>query len=117
MRIAAVSSDGKLINQHFGQARDFYIFDIMNEGYKFLGIRTGKPFCSGGEHDDGELYNAVDLISDCDYLLAVQVGHGAQKELKNHGIMVKITRGIFKDCLYAFYKELETEGLIERKGA
>ena len=109
MRIAAASSDGKLINQHFGHAKDFYIFEKEADRFRYLELRSGRPFCNGGEHDNDKLAGAIDLIEDCSYVLVVQIGNGAELELNKRGIIAKITRGFFNDCLQQFYKEL-TEG-------
>ena len=36
-KVAVASSDGKYVNQHFGMAQQFLIFEIDDEGnYKFL---------------------------------------------------------------------------------
>lgn len=114
MRIAAASSDGKLINQHFGHAKDFYIFEKEADRFHYLELRSGRPFCNGGEHDNDELADAIDLIEDCSYVLVVQIGNGAELELNKRGIIAKITRGFFNDCLQQFYKELaEGESIDE----
>ncbi|MBI4856345.1 MAG: dinitrogenase iron-molybdenum cofactor biosynthesis protein [Acetobacterium woodii] len=106
MRIAAASSDGKLINQHFGHAKDFYIFEKDADRFRYLELRTGKPFCNGGEHDDDELEDAINLIEDCSYVLVTQIGNGAELELNKRGIIAKIARGFFNDCLIEFHNEL-----------
>ena len=106
MRIAAASSDGKLINQHFGHAKDFYIFEKEADRFCYLELRSGKPFCNGGEHDDNELQDAISLIADCSYVLAVQIGYGAEVELNKRGIKAKISRGFFNDCLQEFHNQL-----------
>lgn len=112
MKIAAVSSDGKLINQHFGHAQNFYIFEKRMNQFQYIELRTGKPFCNAGEHDAHELEDAIDLIADCSYVLVVQAGYGAKQALKERGIKVKIARGFFNDCLKEFYNEL-AEGINE----
>ena len=57
VRVAVASSDGKYINQHFGHAHQFLIFDVQGEhDYKFLGnSRTLLPSCNGGDHSSGAL--------------------------------------------------------------
>ena len=40
-RVAAASSDGIVINQHFGRADIFYIYEVTGKGnYRFLETRT-----------------------------------------------------------------------------
>jgi predicted Fe-Mo cluster-binding NifX family protein len=106
MRVAVASSDGKFINQHFGHAKQFYIFEEKNEHFRYLELRNGKAFCDAGEHDHSDLKNAVSLISDCNYVLAVQAGYGAIDALNQQGISVKMTQGFINDCLDDLINEL-----------
>ncbi|MDD3248411.1 MAG: NifB/NifX family molybdenum-iron cluster-binding protein [Methanosarcina sp.] len=45
MKVAVVSSDGKVINQHFGKAPLFYIFDVGGGKIQFLEVRECTPLC------------------------------------------------------------------------
>ena len=86
-KVAVASSDGKYINQHFGWAQQFLIFEINDEGeYKFLENRKNTPACDVGGHTDEALAESVKLISDCKAVLASQIGHGAANALAAHGI-------------------------------
>lgn len=45
-RVAAASTDGKVVNQHFGRAELFHIFEISeDEGYRFLESRKVDACC------------------------------------------------------------------------
>ncbi len=47
MRMAIASSDGKVVNQHFGRANKFFIIDVNKEDmtFKFIETRTAFPVC------------------------------------------------------------------------
>ena len=64
-RIALVSSDGKVINQHFGHAEVFHIFDVDEKGYSFVESRNTESCCNGQSHDVSRLERITELISDC----------------------------------------------------
>jgi predicted Fe-Mo cluster-binding NifX family protein len=87
MRVAVVSSDGKVINQHFGKASRFLIFDIEDK-IKLLEERKNIPVC--GTADDGHTDNAINrtisLIKDCDIVLCAKIGGRAEEKLKKYGI-------------------------------
>jgi nitrogen fixation protein NifX len=86
-KVAVASSDGKFVNQHFGMAQQFLIFEIDDEGdYKFLEIRENKPACSVEGHSDFSMDQSVDLISDCKAVIASQIGPGAVDILLSHNI-------------------------------
>lgn len=95
-KIAVASSDGSTIDQHFGKADRFEIFEVLDDGgFRSSEIRA-KPAavlsgetadhkrgtgcgCEGGEADAG-------IISDCAYVLAAQIGMGALRSLARQGI-------------------------------
>lgn len=86
-KVAVASSDGKYVNQHFGWAQQFLIFEINDEGeYKFLEIRDNTPACDVEGHSEDAMTRSVKLISDCKALLASHIGPGAVNALASQGI-------------------------------
>jgi predicted Fe-Mo cluster-binding NifX family protein len=99
VRIAVASSDGLVVNQHFGRADTFYIYDKKNGRSEFVEKRKGIPFCHGGNHEEADLLDALHLLADCSRVAAVQIGKGAQEELVLNGIQPVIVRGIIAEVL------------------
>ncbi|MDR3592122.1 MAG: NifB/NifX family molybdenum-iron cluster-binding protein [Negativicutes bacterium] len=88
-RVAVASSDGKFINQHFGRAQAFLIYELNegdSEGFRFVERRETKPPCSYQQHDDDLLTAAAALVSDCRTVLVSQIGPGAVQALAAHGV-------------------------------
>ena len=90
VRIAAASTDGKLINQHFGRADKFYILEADEEthAYRIVEIRETVPVCHRGEHEEAGLEEAIKKLSDCQIVLAGRIGKRAQNGLEGFGIEV-----------------------------
>ncbi|MCZ7399966.1 MAG: hypothetical protein O8C62_09900 [Candidatus Methanoperedens sp.] len=88
MKVAVVSSDGKVINQHFGKASRFLIFEVDNGKIRFIEERANKPVCGSAEngHSDNALGSAISLIMDCKAVLCARIGGGAEEELIKSGI-------------------------------
>ncbi len=87
LRVAVASSDGKFINQHFGHAHLFLIFDLDKEGnFEFIELRENVPACNGGNHTTGALDATLDLIKDTDIVLVSQIGSVASQFLVSNGI-------------------------------
>lgn len=88
MKVAVVSTDGKVINQHFGKASRFYIFEVEGDKIQFLEVRETIPVCGSEEygHADDVLKNAISLISDCKMLFCSRIGNRPQEELRKKGI-------------------------------
>lgn len=86
-KIAAASSDGKVINQHFGRTGQFLIFEVCDEGrWSFAELRENIPPCTMGEHSEQAMQMTIDLISDCRSVLTARIGAGAQQALAKRGI-------------------------------
>lgn len=66
MKVAIASSDGKRVDEPFGCARKFYIYEV-GEKIALLEVRKVEIL----EHDHEA---RIRLISDCDLLLAVKIG-------------------------------------------
>lgn len=99
-KVAVASSDGKFINQHFGRASRFLIFEIKDDGeFKFLAIRENTPLCDGMEHNDDLLARTVDLISDCRAVLVSRIGPGATEALVSRRIRPYEFTGFIEDVL------------------
>ena len=89
MRIAVASSDGKMVNQHFGKAPQFLILDVVDGRMELVEVRENVPACGSagyGGHDDNALSRAVALIAGCEAVLCSRIGIGAQGELRRQGI-------------------------------
>lgn len=86
-KIAVASTDGKVVNQHFGRAEKFYIVSVDdNDDFYFQETRGTEAACQGGTHDDDGLVRTVELLSDCKYVLVSQIGPGAEYALSKKGI-------------------------------
>ena len=98
-KVAVASSDGKYVNQHFGTAKQFLIFEIDDGDYKFLELRKNVPACDVEGHSEDAMTQSVKLISDCQAVLASQIGPGAVNILVSHGIDPYIAPNFIEDAL------------------
>jgi predicted Fe-Mo cluster-binding NifX family protein len=90
VRIAVASSDGKVVNRHFGKADNFYILTADSENYTFRceEKRKAEPVCHGGDHEDTAMVQAVKNLSDCRYVLVSRIGTRAKNECEKNNISV-----------------------------
>ncbi|MBC3798686.1 hypothetical protein GH807_16870 [Acetobacterium tundrae] len=98
-RVAITSSDGKCIDQHFGNTKIFYVLQIEETGkWEMLELRKAEEAeikklateqgkfgeCSG--HNDVFLDYVSNLLSDCTYLLTSKIGMRPYKVLMENNI-------------------------------
>jgi predicted Fe-Mo cluster-binding NifX family protein len=88
MKVAIVSSDGKVINQHFGRASRFLIFEINCGDIRFVEAREITPLCGSADkgNTDDVLSRTISLITDCKALLCARIGRHPKEELRKKGI-------------------------------
>lgn len=117
-KIAVASSDGIVVNNHFGKAGTFYIYQVNDsENPRFLEIRTVTPVCDGGDHDDAKLKTNLEKISDCRYLLVSRIGRGAAAMAEEFGIEGYEIPGIIGESIEQLIKYIKIKNLfnLERK--
>jgi len=88
MKVAVVSSDGKVVNQHFGKASRFLIFEVDCGKIQLIEVRETAPLCGSADygHADDALSRTISLIADCKAVLCARIGSGAEEELRKNGI-------------------------------
>jgi len=89
--LVAVATQGQgKINQHFGHASEFQIYEInASEGNittAFVGHRRVDLYCQGGYGEDEQLSSIVNAINDCHAVLVGKIGACPRDELKAAGI-------------------------------
>lgn len=92
-RFAICSKDGTLIDQHFGHAERFLIYDYENNEATFVESREAKKYCTGpeNEEDDEKLQNTIELLSDCDAIICMRIGAYPLRTLKQAGFSLFTT--------------------------
>jgi nitrogen fixation protein NifB len=86
-KLIAVTTRGNgLINDHFGSAKEFLIYEAGDKAIKFLMHRkVEKAYCMGKEGCDGTypIDEIKQTLQDCDLLLTQKIGECPQKELNS----------------------------------
>ena len=114
-KIAVASSDGIVVNQHFGRADKFLIFKIENDGsFSIIETRAVKPVCNYGNHDDGQLIENLQKIKDCKYLLVSKIGKGASIQAEQLGITPMELPDMIEESIQKVISFEQIQNLFER---
>jgi nitrogen fixation protein NifX len=99
MRIAFTSTDGKAIDEHFGQATHFHVWEVAPDAAQYVGIvgafgGQGKLHEHGPDHvvglgagaavtsdEDDRIKARADAIDGCALVYTVQIGGPAAAKL------------------------------------
>lgn len=85
-KIAFASNDGKVVNQHFGRAKQFLIVEIDNKDYQYVETRVNEPACQDFQHTEDAMSKSIELISDCKAVFVARIGQGALDQVEAKGI-------------------------------
>lgn len=103
--VAVATKGGGLVNQHFGHAKEFMIYEVDATDAKFIGHRKVADYCQGGYGEEAALEGIISTISDCKAILAAKVGPCPQKELKKAGLTVIEAYDVIESVARHFYDE------------
>jgi nitrogen fixation protein NifX len=113
MKVAFATTDGMHVDEHFGRAGKFSLYEFGRDGYEWIGLRV---FAEGrdvavestkglGAAHDLAVEDKVEKLSDCRIIYLTAIGGPSAARLARKGIMpVKAAEG-------ALIKEL-VEGLM-----
>ena len=89
-RIGAASSDGIVINEHFGHAESFHIIDLDTDNgkWKYAQTRNVTACCCGGSHEENSFERVIDELGDISALLVSRIGDAAANYVESKGIVV-----------------------------
>lgn len=103
MKVAFATTDGINVNEHFGRAGMFSVYDLKQEGYAF--VRTIK-FADGqdleivgtkgmgGIHDE-KVQDKVNSLGDCRIVYLTEIGGPSAARLIKKGVMpIKVMEGV-----------------------
>lgn len=99
-QIAVATSDGIVVNQHFGRTDQFIIYGVDHDSaVDFLEERKVIPICQAGNHDDARMKECAQKLSDCKYVLVSRIGQGASNVLEQEGIIPIELPGFIKESI------------------
>lgn len=103
LRYAVATKSGMLVDQHFGQAGEFYIYESDGENVSFLEKRAISKYCTGAEGCFDEKESKMELIlravADCSGVLALRIGDSPSKKLSEMGIKIFTTYDRIEDAV------------------
>lgn len=109
MLIAVASKDGREINQHFGHAERFLIYDVEDGEAHLIDEKKVERYCSFDPDNPlrGNLLKGItDALDGCRAVVTAQMGEHPRGELEKHGIEPFVVTGPIKSTLVELVKIL-----------
>jgi len=86
--VAVATQGGGRINQHFGHASEFQIFEVDAEGVRFAFHRRCDNYCVGGAGEEDRLDRVIAALEGIDTVLCAKIGDCPRETLAAAGITV-----------------------------
>lgn len=104
---AVSSKSGVLVDQHFGHATDFYIYEYKNNNIKFKERRSVSKYCTGSDSCDGmgggskegKIDKILETVKDCKAVLAMRIGESPKQKLRENNIETFATYDRIEDAV------------------
>ena len=114
-RWVAVATRGQgLVNEHFGHAREFLVYEASPGGVRLVGYRRVDQYCTGeqecGDHESA-LDRTVAALEDCAAVLCSRVGFGPWQALEAAGIQPDVEHAMepIEEAVLAVYQRLAAD--------
>ena len=118
--IAVATSGGGVINQHFGHAREFLVYEASMNGVRFINHRKADQYCSGDETcGDGEtvLQRTIKSLIGCEAVLCSKVGIEPWAQLEEAGIMPNNDYAMeqIDEAVASYYRKMIESGALDEE--
>ena len=107
MLIAVATKGSGRVNEHFGHATEFQIYELSTAGAKFVGHRRVDMYCQGGFGEEDTLQTVIRAINDCHAVFVAKIGACPKEDLKTAGIdpVDQYANQFIEQSAIAYFKE------------
>ncbi|GEM_PF-252085 len=115
--MAVATQGGGIINQHFGHAKEFLIYEVTQDSIKMVGHAKTDLYCSGNTScGDGEsvLQKLIRALEGCELVLCAKIGLDPWEQLEAAGITPNSEHAMepIEEALRAVYQEMADNGAL-----
>ncbi len=116
---AIASSGGGVINQHFGHAKEFLVYEASPMDVRFIGQRKVDLYCSGSDscaEAESTLDKIIRTLEGCEAVLCSKIGIEPWSMLEQAGIQPNGEHAMeaIEDAITSVYAEMVEQGLLDK---
>jgi len=116
--MAVATTGGGVINQHFGHAKEFLIYEANSTDVRFISHRKADLYCRGDDTcGDGEtvLQKTIKTLKGGEVVLCSKIGYEPWSQLEEAGIMPNGEHAMepIEEAVAAVYKEMAESGKLD----
>jgi nitrogen fixation protein NifB len=107
--VAVATKGGGLVNQHFGHAKEFQVYEVDGSEVRFIGHRKIDHYCQGGYGETATLQNIIEAIADCKAVFVAKIGDCPKEKLHAAGIQTVETYDMIDKAALEYYQQYVQE--------
>lgn len=107
--VAVATKGGGLVNQHFGHAKEFQVYEVDGKEVRFIGHRKIDHYCQGGYGETATLENIIAAIADCKAVFVAKIGDCPKEKLHAAGIQTVETYDMIDKAALEYYQQYVQE--------
>ena len=116
--MAVATSGGGLINQHFGHATEFLVYEASPSGVRFIGHRKVDQYCIGNDtcgEKESALSGSIRSLQGCEAVLCSKIGYEPWSLLEEAGVVPNGEHAMepIEEAVLAVYKEMIAAGKLD----
>ena len=116
--MAVATSGGGLINQHFGHATEFLVYEASAKGVRFISHRKVDQYCIGGDtcgEKESALSGSIRALKGCEAVLCSKIGFEPWSLLEEAGIQPNGEHAMesIEEAVMAVYEEMRVDGRLD----
>jgi nitrogen fixation protein NifB len=120
--MAVATTGGGVINQHFGHAREFLVYEATAEDVRFVGHRKTDLYCGGGDtcgEEESVLDKTIAALAGCEAVLCAKIGYEPWGRLEAAGIQPNGEHAMepIEDAVAAVWREMLAAGKLAAPAA
>ncbi|OKH25296.1 dinitrogenase iron-molybdenum cofactor [Hydrococcus rivularis NIES-593] len=105
IRVAVATKGGGIVNEHFGHAKEFQIYEVDETQATFLESRQVIPYCKGGYGEQSAMDDILQKLSDCKAVLVLKIGTSAEDRLHTAGIEPVQVYDAIETAVFDYYQK------------
>lgn len=120
--MAVATSGAGLINQHFGHAKEFLVYQASPAGVRFIGHRKVEQYCIGDDscgEKESALAGSLRALKGCEAVLCSKIGFEPWSALEAAGIQPNGEHAMepIEEAVLAVYQDLIDSGQLANQPA
>ncbi|MFB2644739.1 nitrogenase cofactor biosynthesis protein NifB [Raphidiopsis sp. BLCC-F218] len=103
--VAVATKGGGLVNQHFGHAKEFQVYEVDGNEVRYVSHRRIDQYCQGGYGEEATAENIIKAIADCQAVLVAKIGNCPKEKLHAAGIQTVESYDLIEKVALEFYEQ------------